>query len=321
MIGQKKRRRESAKKSKPSFLVKLYAILSDEKTIKEYSQYIHWSNEGLSVVISDKNGFTNKVLPKFFNHENFDSFIRQLNMYNFYKVKGDKKEGICYRHNEFNKFKSKEEILNIKKKTKKPAIKPKNILDKKLGVNIKNEDNHIIDQIYLMEEDAKLKEYEQILQKGEVSANFNESMLKYLLDKSKEDIDDKKWEENAIDNVIKQRKQLKEEYKKYKEEYDSEYKSCIKMQQKIAQLLGVIVEKVKNENIDSNKKFRTLALKYAYKNKLKIKINDSIILHDCDLDLKSNQSSRIFYNDNTINNNMRNNLNNPLFNNTTISKF
>ena len=78
MLGRK-RKLKKLSKSEPSFLSKLYQILSE----KDYSQYIHWSHDGLSVIISDPTGLTKKVLPKFYNHHNYASFVRQLNMYNF----------------------------------------------------------------------------------------------------------------------------------------------------------------------------------------------------------------------------------------------
>ena len=75
MLGRK-RKLKKLSKSEPSFLSKLYQILSE----KDYSQYIHWSHDGLSVIISDPTGLTKKVLPKFYNHHNYASFVRQLNI-------------------------------------------------------------------------------------------------------------------------------------------------------------------------------------------------------------------------------------------------
>lgn len=66
----------------PAFLFKLWKAL--EAT--EYSQYISWSNNGNSFIIHDQNQFSRVVLPNFFKHSHFTSFVRQLNMYGFRKL-------------------------------------------------------------------------------------------------------------------------------------------------------------------------------------------------------------------------------------------
>jgi len=330
MLGRK-RRISSAPKSESSFLVKLYTILNENS----YSEFIHWSPEGVSVIISDMNGFTKNVLPKFFNHHNFSSFIRQLNMYNFHKVKGDKKGEQIYMHNEFNQLKSKEEISTIKKKKKSakpigPVVKYKNILDKKLGVSTKNEDKNYLEQFDLLDEESKLKEYELLLQKGEVSNFVNERLLNYFLEKSKENEENKKFEENAISNLKKQNEQLKEELKSCQQMLISQNDSCKEMKKKIVDLLESLKKKISSENFDSKRKLRAHLFKCFYKKSLKknsggfLFFNSDFLLPDLDLDLKSRQSSKIIFHDNNINNSIRPNLNNsinPLFNNTTMSKF
>ncbi len=101
-----------------TFLSKLYDILN----IKDYNKIIHWNNEGTQIIISDIVGLTKKILPKFYKHNNYSSFVRQLNMYNFRKIKNeptsDKNEEI-FEHDEFKKNISKEEIQKIRRKMKK----------------------------------------------------------------------------------------------------------------------------------------------------------------------------------------------------------
>ena len=81
MLG-KKRNLKKISKTEPSFLSKLYKILNT----KEYNPYIHWSNDGLSVIISDPAGLTKKVLPKYYKQSNICVFTRQLSLYGFKKV-------------------------------------------------------------------------------------------------------------------------------------------------------------------------------------------------------------------------------------------
>lgn len=47
---------------------------------------IRWSSDGKSFFVVRHEDFARSVLPRFFKHSNFSSFVRQLNMYGFHKV-------------------------------------------------------------------------------------------------------------------------------------------------------------------------------------------------------------------------------------------
>ncbi|KAK4046012.1 Heat shock transcription factor [Microbotryomycetes sp. JL201] len=47
---------------------------------------IHWSDDGDSFIVTSADNFSKDVLPRFFKHSNFGSFVRQCNMYGFHKV-------------------------------------------------------------------------------------------------------------------------------------------------------------------------------------------------------------------------------------------
>ncbi|OBZ84398.1 Heat shock factor protein, partial [Choanephora cucurbitarum] len=66
----------------PAFLNKLYNMVDDLST----NELICWSENGLSFIVVRHEEFAKKVLPRFFKHSNFSSFVRQLNMYGFHKV-------------------------------------------------------------------------------------------------------------------------------------------------------------------------------------------------------------------------------------------
>jgi len=65
-----------------TFVHKLYQMLSDPKQ----SNFIKWNETGYSFTIRNVQGFSRNVLPLHFRHNNFSSFVRQLNMYGFHKV-------------------------------------------------------------------------------------------------------------------------------------------------------------------------------------------------------------------------------------------
>ena len=46
---------------------------------------IHWLEKGDGFIITSVTSFCDKILPQYFDHKNYASFIRQLNMYDFYK--------------------------------------------------------------------------------------------------------------------------------------------------------------------------------------------------------------------------------------------
>lgn len=50
---------------------------------------IEWTRDQDAFTILSLKNFTTKVLPQYFKHSNFNSFIRQLNMYRFTKVRQD----------------------------------------------------------------------------------------------------------------------------------------------------------------------------------------------------------------------------------------
>ncbi|KAI9290017.1 hypothetical protein BC943DRAFT_355845 [Umbelopsis sp. AD052] len=65
-----------------TFVHKLYDMIDDV----DCHPYICWSNDGTSFVVYNVDEFAKIFLPKHFKHNNFSSFVRQLNMYGFHKI-------------------------------------------------------------------------------------------------------------------------------------------------------------------------------------------------------------------------------------------
>ncbi|KAF7322780.1 Transcriptional factor [Mycena chlorophos] len=66
----------------PAFLNKLYQMVGDAET----NHLIEWADDGDSFYVYNQEQFARDVLPHWFKHQNFASFVRQLNMYGFHKV-------------------------------------------------------------------------------------------------------------------------------------------------------------------------------------------------------------------------------------------
>ena len=106
------------------FVKKLFQMLEENR----FSNIVRWTDSGDSFMISDTNEFTKEVLPCYFKHSNFSSFVRQLNKYDFHKVKLSQEirqryqlENVWeFKHPDFNRF-DKSSLENIKRKV--PAKK------------------------------------------------------------------------------------------------------------------------------------------------------------------------------------------------------
>ena len=136
------------------FLTKTFDIFSRP----EHQQYCGWGAKGDSIVIKQTEQFSKNVIPKYFKHSNFQSFVRQLNMYDFRKTLQDPNHVEFY-HPLF-KLGHPELLVNIKRKVNpkemsqanKPltqAIKP--VVNK----SIKKKDKDMIEE-YLINDDVDL---------------------------------------------------------------------------------------------------------------------------------------------------------------------
>lgn len=70
------------------FVWKLYMMLEEGN-----DNTVFWTPDGRSFVISDTIEFSKTTLPRHFRHKNFSSFVRQLNKYDFHKVKSTNDDG------------------------------------------------------------------------------------------------------------------------------------------------------------------------------------------------------------------------------------
>ncbi|KAH0209884.1 response regulator, partial [Aureobasidium melanogenum] len=114
------------------FVRKLYKMLESPQD----ESVVRWGNEGDSFVVLENEKFTKHILPKHFKHSNFASFVRQLNKYDFHKVRHNNEEGGVspygagaweFKHPDF-KANNKDALDNIRRKAPAPR-KPNAMMD------------------------------------------------------------------------------------------------------------------------------------------------------------------------------------------------
>ncbi|GAN05284.1 stress response transcription factor SrrA/Skn7 [Mucor ambiguus] len=72
----------------PDFIQKLFRMLENQA----FKDVFCWDPSGTSFLVKDTNEFSKSILPKHFKHCNFASFVRQLNKYDFHKIRSNADE-------------------------------------------------------------------------------------------------------------------------------------------------------------------------------------------------------------------------------------
>ena len=180
MLGKKRTNQQKINKSE-SFLSKLHVILSDNT----YNEIIHWDTDGKRIIVKDVINLCNLVLPKFYKHRNYSSFVRQLNMYGFHKSKGIIQNGEGYEHEKFNIDSTKEEILQMTRVNKKMKI--------------------LVDYIKSNQKDDSTTDTDFL------TTGSEDDVLKYLYEKNEENVQNSIELKKEMEQLRKENNMLNEE--------------------------------------------------------------------------------------------------------------
>jgi len=225
MLG-KKRKSLTIELKQDKFLLKLYEILSKD----EYSKIIRWSQNGVYIIISNIDALSKKILPIYFNHQNYSSFVRQLNMYNFHKIRTEQNDQEQYFINEsLNKFKTFDEIKNFKRKEKSSQkclfFKDE---DSKIKYTIlpnkKEEDaQNKTENLELNENDDKnIDNFKEIIASGKLNKNIKDKLMIFLLNKSKDNYEKDKEIKNKLNEIKEKKDEVNEQIQNINNEIEKQ---------------------------------------------------------------------------------------------------
>lgn len=82
--------------------------------LKNHENVIHWLDDGHWFIIPNSDDFSKYIMPLYFKRDNFKSFLRQLNYYDFKRYK--KKSSYIFYHHCFQKDRP-DLLAKIKRKT------------------------------------------------------------------------------------------------------------------------------------------------------------------------------------------------------------
>jgi heat shock transcription factor len=149
------------------FLLKCYEIVDDRST----DSLISWGSTNDCFVIWDSTHFSSQLLPKYFKHNTFSSFVRQLNIYGFRKTDTDRWE---FANDGF--IKGQKHLLKniIRRKNAQSLVHPKSSEqeDKNIVFIEGNKDDNLwkeveslkIDKNVLMQELVSLRQHQETSQ-------------------------------------------------------------------------------------------------------------------------------------------------------------
>ena len=246
MLG-KKRKSLTIELKQDKFLLKLYEILSKE----EYSKIIHWSQNGSYIIITNIDALSKKILPIYFNHQNYSSFVRQLNMYNFHKIRTEQAIQEQYFINEsLNKFKTFEEVKNFRRKEKNRQkclfFKDEDskikytILPNKKEESIQNKEENLD----LDENDEKnIDNFQEIISSGKLNKDIKDKIMIFLLNKSKGNHEKDKEILNKLNEIKEKKDEVNEQINNINNEIENQNAHLKKIKSLYFVLVSLLMRK------------------------------------------------------------------------------
>jgi hypothetical protein len=159
------------------FILRAYEMINNPK----FSDIVSWTETGYSFAILNINYFTAKVLPLYFKHKNFSSFVRQLNMYDFHKER-DTGEIQVYTHTSFIRGHP-EKLIEVHRKSSDLITEngPNSNLEKKY-ILMQSKQKMLHEKVNTLEQSYKdVSNYNQLLMSQIIQCMDREQKIEQLL--------------------------------------------------------------------------------------------------------------------------------------------
>ena len=282
MLGRKRERNKSKSSKNDKFIYKLYDILRTPK----YEKIIHWSQDGKTIVISSINKLSKKILPIFYNHHNYSSFVRQLNMYNFHKIRNKTVKNYdeqIFIHENFNKNLKFEEIKNIERKNSKNnsdlMVEEKSkTLDENCTTTVTRDNEEMLKNA---NENKFAILHNMISNKKKLNEDDKKKILLYLLEKNKENMDYQNELMNKINELNQQKNSLYSQIKICNNKILEQSDSLKKLKTLYFILFSILMKNNDRIKDKESSKIRNKTLKdLLYKFYLKKCDNNRIVLNN-----------------------------------------